>query len=156
MKRWSDGTPIAAGEIPDPWGVRPADRWVRVMAEICSGGLWDRSGGSRHADDLPIPPDLVARIERWQAWHDELDDDNLSFPKPMYWEQRPDAPLAAFNAEGRAIAVALKAALPSDWTVIAVDVDAWLRTCEPVEASELILRGNPAVHDGNGPTDNLT
>ena len=55
----------------------------------------------------------------------------------MYWEQRDDMPIAAFNAEGRAIGRAIKTELPSNWTVIVVDVDAWLRDDDD---SELILR----------------
>lgn len=140
IRAWSDGTPIARA-VTEPWGSLPAERWVRVMAEICAGGLWDASGCARYADELPISAELRARIERWQNRHDELESRNASFPK--YWEQCADMPVAAFNAEGRAIGRALKAELPPDWTVIVVDVDAWCRPANAPDAAdgELVLRG---------------
>jgi hypothetical protein len=149
QKRWGDGTPILRGDVAEPWGSVPAERWVRVRAEIISGGLWDVSGCGRWAEDLPISAELRARIDRWREWHDDLDDRNDSFPKPFYWEQRDDMPTAAFNAEGRAIGRALKAELPDDWTVIVVDVDAWCRPegAPDTDDRELVLRGERRAGD---------
>lgn len=141
VTHWSDGTPIARRDIADPWGVVSSERWVRVMAEILAPGLWDVSGCARFPEDLPVSAELVSRIEHWQAWHDALDRRNTGVPHPHFWEQCAGMPIASFNAEGRAIARALKAELPPDWTVIAVDIDAWLRPDDPLEACELILRG---------------
>jgi len=138
------GSPIP-DNVAHPWGSVPSQRWVQVMAEILSGGVWDASGCGRWPEDLPISAALRRRIERWTAWHDELDARNIDFPKPAHWEMRSDMPIAAFNAEGRAIARALKAELPPDWTVVAVDVDAWCRRADAPDADdrELVLPGTP-------------
>ncbi|MGI4947240.1 MAG: hypothetical protein ACRYHC_00905 [Janthinobacterium lividum] len=136
MKRWSDGTPLLA-TVQEPWAIAASERWVRVMAENDAPGLWDATGCARIPECLPISATLQDRIRRWQLWYDDLDELNTSFPEPMYWEQRDDMPIAAFNAEGRAIGRAIKTELPSNWTVIVVDVDAWLRDDDD---SELILR----------------
>jgi len=94
---------------------------VRVYADIYASGVWDVSGGGGSPEKLPISSALVARIDTWQHWHDQLDSEyskRRTDPVLLYWEQHPDAPLDAFNAEGEAIAEALRAELPPDWTVI--------------------------------------
>lgn len=121
-KVWSDGTPIWYGDrFLEPWGADPRDRWVRVYADICASGVWDVSGGGGGGEDLPISAALVVRIDAWQDWHDRLDSEyskRHTEPHLHFWEQHPDAPLDALNAEGEAIAQALRAELPSDWTVV--------------------------------------
>jgi hypothetical protein len=103
------------------------------MAEICTDGVWDVSGCARTCEELPISATLVERIRAWQEWHDREDDIAWREPigvgmdeKLFFWEQHPGKPVASFNAEGRAIARALKAELPSDWIVICCDLDGWL------------------------------
>lgn len=145
---WPDGTPIWRGPAFDePWGSHPRDRWVRLMAEIASDGVWDVRGSGCCCDELPVSGALVRRIRAWQEWHD--DEDERAWTEPagrgaggpfFHWEQHPGKPVAAFNAEGRAIGRALKAALPTDWTVLVQDLDAWLRESDRIEDWCLILR----------------
>ena len=83
-------------------------RWVRIMAVYGSDGVWQMDGTEGVLDDLPVPRSLRDRLDAWQTIydaHDEMDED----------APRLDVP--AFAAEGRAIARAVKAALP-DWTVV--------------------------------------
>ena len=140
-KRWGDGAPLARHGLAEPWGVEPSERWVRVMAEDGAPGLWDVTGCARDAEELPIDSALVARMEAWAEWYDRESAANVGFPKSFHWEQLPDAPVTAFNAEGRAIGRAIHAALPN-WTVVIVDVDAWCRSRDARDAddTELILR----------------
>lgn len=134
------GEPLTAQDADDPWGAEPDDRWVMVRAEILGSGLCHADGALDSPEGLPpIPVRLVERLEAWARWHDELDAANTSFPDPFYWEQRSDAPLAAFNKEGRAIARALKAALPSDWTVVYEDIERWLHKDRPTAGFRLVL-----------------
>ena len=88
------------------------DRWVRIMADTCAEGVWDRDGANRCVDQLPVSPDLQGRILAWQDWYDRCDDEE----DPGY----ADFDRAAFAAEGLAIAKAVKTGLP-DWTVIYFD-----------------------------------
>ena len=109
-------------EAPYDWPRGPDGRpWVRIMCDACAEGVWNHDGESCAAADLPMPPDLLARLRAWQASYDaaELDDDQA-----FDW--------AAFTAEGCSIAQAVKAALP-DWTVIYFDearLRAGRRPCE--------------------------
>jgi hypothetical protein len=95
----------------DPDNTLIAWKWVRIMADYAADGVWDKTGAGCCADELPIEPTLVERLRAWQAWFDDLSDDN---------ERNPDWDAAAFAREGLAIARAVKAALP-DWTVIYFD-----------------------------------
>ena len=136
------GGRLTVQDTTDPWGVDPDDRWVMIRAEIYGSGLWHVDGSADQPEGLPsIPLALVDRLKAWADWHDALDTANTSFPNPFFWEQRSDAPLAAFNGEGRAIARALKAALPPDWTVVHEDVDAWLHKDRPLTDFQLVLPG---------------
>jgi hypothetical protein len=121
-KVWEDGTPIWFGEpFPEPWGTDPRDRWVRVMAEIYADCVWDVSGVNRCLDELPVSRDLLIRAHAWTEWHDAMDAAYSCLHRGTgvcFWEEHPVAPLAAFNAEGEAIATALRDALPADWSVV--------------------------------------
>lgn len=115
-----------------------------VRAELLSSCLWHMGGSCDSYTGLPPIPNLLAtRLEAFERWHDDLDAAN-DLPQPLYWEQRTDFPVDAFNAEGRVIAHALKAALSANWTVVYVDVDAWLRPKDlPLEARQVILTPDP-------------
>ena len=87
-------------------------RWVRVMADYSSDGLWAFDGAMMLREDLPISPLLAARHERWCDRY-ESDD----------YERDDDAfDVAEFAAEGLEIARAIKDELP-DWTVVYFDVE---------------------------------
>lgn len=90
-------------------------RWARIMCDVSADGVWDLEGRACDADDVPIAPDLIERIRRWQA-HYEAIENALEEEERRYC----DGDWQAFSAEGFAIARAVKAALP-DWTVIYFD-----------------------------------
>jgi hypothetical protein len=90
------------------------DKWVRVMADYSSDGLWERDGCMMGREDLPISPELAARHEAWCRWYEDSE-----FFMAESERTRP-FDLAAFSAEGLSIAKAIKAELP-DWTVIYFD-----------------------------------
>ena len=121
----------------------PADRTIFLRGDICTTGLWSTAGFLVFPDNLPVDPALRARLVAWADWYD--DEDNKPYvPGGTPWEMLPEAPVAAFDAEGRALAHALKAALPPDWTVMYQDVAAWRRPPEePLEGRRLWLRPSP-------------
>lgn len=103
---------------------------VRIMAEWCSDGIWRVShlppeslGGFR------ISPGLYARLQRWVGRYTELDTaEGCSGQQTLpEWID--------FNAEGYAIAFAVKAELP-EWRVFYVDeslFDLGIRLSVPIE-----------------------
>ena len=81
-------------------------RWVRVMADYGSAGLWDHDGAPLNPNRLPLSSKLRERLTRWcvrfqRSFEREID-------------------LDAFAAEGHAIARAVKAELP-DWSIVYFD-----------------------------------
>jgi len=90
-------------------------KWVRVMADYASDGLWDMDGLCASAEELPISELLQARLAAWCAWHDRDCEDYLPVDK-----RTSEFPVAEFTSEGLAIARAIKAELP-DWTVVYLD-----------------------------------
>lgn len=90
------------------------DRWVRIMADYCADGMWDRDGAGGFAPDVPISTALRARIGEWCATYDKTD---LYLPVEM---RKVPFDMEAFCAEGLAIARAVKSELP-DWTVVYFD-----------------------------------
>lgn len=120
---WPGGAEVRGH--PGPWGDEPGDRWVRLFATFLSDGVWRVDGTIGDLNALPITPRLATRIRRWAAWYDAA---SGAAPGARPWEM--DAPDRArrFNAVTRQLGRALKAELPPDWTVLAVDVDGWCRT----------------------------
>jgi hypothetical protein len=88
---------------------------VRIMAEHFSNGLW-RVGllppESLHG--FRISSGLYARLQRWVNQYEELD------KAEGYTGEHVLPGWTTFNAEGYAIAFAVKAELP-DWHVVYVD-----------------------------------
>ncbi len=87
------------------------EKWVRVMADYCSDGLWDKEGVMMERDTLPITPTLAARHEAWCLLYEQSEpfrDGGAVFD------------YTAFSEEGRQIARAIKRELP-DWTVMYFD-----------------------------------
>jgi hypothetical protein len=81
------------------------DKWVRVMADYGSCGLWAKDGCGVGDDELPVSDEIKERLRKWQHWFDD---------------EHPDFDVEKFSDEGRDIAHIIKAALP-DWTVIYFD-----------------------------------
>jgi hypothetical protein len=97
-------------EIHNELDIQP--RWVKVMAEYSSSGLWDSNGTHADEDFVPMSEALKARLKAWCLWY-EKNEDYLDTPDPAF-------DYVSFSAEGFAIAKAIKAELP-DWTVIYFD-----------------------------------
>ncbi|MBL0375285.1 hypothetical protein JJB09_25040 [Rhizobium sp. KVB221] len=88
------------------------NKWIRVMCDYGADGVWDDDGVSRDPEALPLPPDLVGRILKWQEWYDQSCVDGVL--------PGDDFEMDAFVSEGLAIAQSVKVALPN-WTVIYFD-----------------------------------
>ena len=117
------------------------ERWIMVRADAGCSGLWNANGNLVQPQNLPITKALGHRIVAWQDWYDS-EESRHGGPPP--WEAH-GGPIAAVNAEGRAIGHALKAALPPDWTVVVEDCDAWLRerAGAPRDEWEAVLAATP-------------
>lgn len=94
----------------------PAPRWVRVMADYSSSGLWNSLGESMDPDVLPVSAAWLDRLQAWCDWYESNDD---YLPAPA--RRRPLFPIVEFCAQGLALARALKAELGEDWTVVYFD-----------------------------------
>lgn len=148
---WQDGTPIMRGP-GDPWRDDPPIKWVRVSFENNASGVWDVSGCGRVPEELPISEALQARILALADWYDAEDRRRPFEPPPFYWEQFPDAPVAAFNAKAREVARDLFAEL-KDWTVVYCDIDDWCRPDDAPNADDrgMILRPGDPHQSGDTP-----
>lgn len=82
------------------------DKWVRIMCDYSADGVWAKNGGAAMLSSLPVSPDLLGRIRRWQDWFETSPIDDSGWPD-----------IDAFCEEGEEIARVVKAALP-DWTVV--------------------------------------
>lgn len=101
----------------------PKEKWVRLMADHSSTGIWLSDGTMAEPDEFPVSSHLHARIETWCGWYER--DQNYLFPH----ERTTDFDYKAFSAEGLAIAHAIKAEL-SDWTVFYFDEATYHETAE--------------------------
>lgn len=79
-------------------------KWVRVMCDFASEGVWSKDGAACSIEELPVSVGLRKLILEWQA----------------EYEQENGHVVERFSADGLAIAKAVKAELP-DWTVIYFD-----------------------------------
>lgn len=81
------------------------EKFVRIMCDYQSDGIWDKNGAAAELDELPVSAGLRTRLRAWQLAFEEADMGSL--PK-------------SFSDDGREIAKAVKAELP-EWTVIYFD-----------------------------------
>lgn len=93
---------------------RVDDRYIRVMPDYCSNGIWHRDGMHAEADELPVSKELLERLARWSDWYNINDDFLLAA------ERKNKLSWAEFDKEGLSIAYAIKRELP-DWTVVWFD-----------------------------------
>lgn len=98
-------------------------KWVRVMADYSSDGLWHHDGTMMERDELPISAELQARHEQWCHWYEKSEGPSSKHGS----EPSKTFDYAGFSKEGKEIARAIKMELP-DWTVIYFDEEAALST----------------------------
>ena len=80
------------------------EKYVKLMADYCSDGVWNSDGASISIDSLSIPFWLKSMILDWQAVYDVQSFENENFD------------IDSFSKDGYALAVKLKQNLP-DFTV---------------------------------------
>ncbi len=132
-------------------------RWVRVKGEVLGESVWNKRGECCCPEDLPVPAAIVGRLIAWGASWDAWESrrfgrahDGIPYPKD---EEARD--IDAISAEGFAIALAIKRALP-DWTVVYFDDNrsAWWRKRAadepepPRESYEYEITPEMALEDG--------
>lgn len=103
------------------------EKWVRVMFDYSSSGIWEKSGCMMDDEDLPVTLELRERISKWvrlydsHAWEaqslsqnleDEIDFSDETFTR---LDELTKLCEDDFN-EGVKIAIEIKSQLP-DWTV---------------------------------------
>jgi hypothetical protein len=121
-----DDAPLPAyyGDDRDP------DRFVRVMGDYCTSGLWDWTGAMMDPSDLPVTDALRARIADWVYRFLSVSDSWIPGYADNFARIRlHDGMLAQFADDGLAIARAIKAHLP-DWTVVYHDENLACRTAD--------------------------
>lgn len=103
------------------------EKWVRVMFDYSSSGLWEKSGCMMDEDDLPVTPELKERLKAWVSTYDKHSweaqsmsqdiADSIDFSDEAFTRlDELDKLCKEDFKEGVLIAVDIKAQLP-DWTV---------------------------------------
>jgi hypothetical protein len=103
-------------EQPDP---ESFGKWVRVLADYSTEGIWYQDGCPASADALPVSDALRVRLLAWSLAYEDCED-----YLPADRRTAPGFDIATHAAEGLEIAKAIKRELP-DWTVIYFDHGAW-------------------------------
>ncbi len=86
------------------------DKFVKLMPDYLSDGVWDREGRHMSLDDLPIHFWLKSMIRQWNA---EYDNSHAEIENNPF-------DIEAFSKNGFALAMKIKQNLP-DWTVMYFD-----------------------------------
>lgn len=100
--------------MTEPVGTPSLAKWIRLMADHSSTGMWLSDGTMADPEEVPVSSHLHARIETWCGWY-ETSQSNL-FPH----ERTTVFDCKSFSMEGLAIARAIKTELP-DWKVVYFD-----------------------------------
>lgn len=92
-----------------------SEKYLRVMADYCSTGLWDKSGCNVDPEDYPLSEATKKLLDEWQQLYEENDD----WKEP---EQRKTPPfdIPSFAKQGLEVAKAVKRDLP-DYTIVYFD-----------------------------------
>jgi hypothetical protein len=98
-------------------------KWIRLMADHSSTGIWLSDGLMAEPDELPVSLALHARIETRCGWYEQNQSYLFSHEKTREVNYGP------FSQEGLNIAQAIKAELP-EWTVIYFDEAAYQETAD--------------------------
>ena len=123
LTHWGDGKAVMPPPSPpDDDGF--AGKWVRFRFDHCSSCLWNAWGEEDGLYMLPLDPAIAGEIAtdiealrlRWEDW--DFADSLRPHYTPAFIAERE-----AFARAGLDLARKLKAALPSDWTVVYFDID---------------------------------
>lgn len=102
---------------------RDPERWVRVMGDYGSTGIWEWSGSEMMPAELPITAPLKAQLADWaRRFFSAVDSWRAGDADNFQRLCTDDVALYAYSDEGLSIARAIKAELP-DWTVVYFDAD---------------------------------
>lgn len=93
------------------------DKYIKLMADYCSSGLWNKEGECIAIEQMPVSAELLVRVDAWVRKYDIGCTDYLSSTDEGY---NHDFNMKAFSDEGWAIAHSIKEELP-DWTVMYFD-----------------------------------
>lgn len=85
-------------------------KWVRIMPDWCSSGIWDKNGGNCDESELPVTQELIDRITAWQK---RFDSQEVYLPPTIESEQEAED----IQIENLLIAIEVAKQLP-DWTVV--------------------------------------
>ncbi|KKN25226.1 hypothetical protein LCGC14_0887070 [marine sediment metagenome] len=93
-------------------------KYVRVMADYCADGLWDKDGSMIElpCPELNLPDDMLQRLEDWQSWFTK---DCQYYIEEL--KRTIEFDVLAFSIAGLLIAKDIKAYLGEDWTVVYFD-----------------------------------
>lgn len=90
-------------------------KYVKVMADYCSTGLWNKDGINMDVAFYTLSPPTVNALRDWCLWYEKNDD-----YMPEGQRKRPPFDIEAFATEGLRVAKMIKADLP-DYTVMYFD-----------------------------------
>lgn len=98
-------------------------KWVRIMPDGISTGLWNSRGQPLLPENLPLPEFVIARIARWaREYNSTVGVWNRRSADNFAELAAEDERIERHAAEGLRIAQAMKLALP-DWTIVYFDAN---------------------------------
>lgn len=93
------------------------EKYVKLMADYCSSGIWNKLGQSLDLDSIPLSNRLKTEITVWVEYYDKFSPDHLP-------EESVDLKNAfdykSFSLVGLVLADKIKQELPG-WTVVYFD-----------------------------------
>jgi hypothetical protein len=92
-------------------------KWVRIMPDWCSSGIWDRNSGNCDESELPVTPELISRIQEWQK---RWDSQEVYLAPTLESEEEAEWIIT----ENLLIAIEVAKQLP-DWTVVINNSDGY-------------------------------
>jgi hypothetical protein len=87
-------------------------KWVLIMPDFCSEGVWDSEGAAILAEDIPVSASTQIALKLWSYCHDIT-----IYPGSSYGREA----IKVVAEYGRRLAQAIKDEIP-DWTVIYHDI----------------------------------
>ena len=91
------------------------EKYLRVMADYSSTGLWNKDGINVEVDGLGLSDTTLHNLREWTGWY-ENNDDYL----PEEHRSDPRFDLRGFSARGLEVAKLIKSEL-QDWKIVYFD-----------------------------------